>query len=76
MTTELLGYSGVAELADVAPDTVKTWVLRRDLGFPPPDHVEPGYNGRHTWRRETVCEWLKQTGRMTPAGAPIRRQGP
>lgn len=55
-----VGVKEIAALLDVEEQTVRQWGVRERL----PEPTWPSVGGRPAWRRGTIEQWAKETGRI------------
>lgn len=61
---DLIGLTELAELADIAASTLRSYLARGENDVPAP---QAQVSGRPVWSREVAAEWLEQR-RRTPDG--------
>jgi hypothetical protein len=65
---EPVGAKEIAAMLDVEEQTVRQWGVRERL----PEPTWPSVGGRPAWRRGTIIQWARETGRMpAPDAAPV-----
>lgn len=69
---DVIGLAEVAELADVAPSTVRSWIVR---GTTPPLPPHTQLASGPVWRQTHMLDWLAHTGRLALVNAAALRMG-
>jgi hypothetical protein len=65
---EPVGAKEIAAILRVEEQTVRQWGVRERL----PEPTWPSVGGRPAWRRGTIIQWARETGRMpAPDAAPV-----